>query len=135
MSSETFLKAAEAAELTGKSLVTIRSYITKGKLPNATAISNGKSKVWQIPLTDLVAAGLLDKVSGTPGAESSKSKTTALDSRVIELEIELRLTRELLARADLELESYRQRERQLFLSIETRDRQEERRFSWFRRNS
>jgi hypothetical protein len=48
------------------------------------------------------------------------------------LETELKLTKELLARADQELESYRQRERYLFATLETRATQEARRSLWQR---
>lgn len=139
MSSETYFNASEAAERTGKSLPTIRHYLASGKFPNATQRSKGKVKVWQIPLTDLQAAGLLDKVSGNSKqpseAQLEEFRVNALEARIDQLETELRLTKELLARADSELESYRTRERQLFMALETRETQEQRRFRWFRRNS
>lgn len=137
MSSETYLNASEAAELTGKSLPTIRHYLATGKLPNATQHPKGKVKVWAIPLTDLQAAGLLDKVSSPKQpseTELTEFRNQALENRIDLLETELRLTREQLETAKQTLEDYRQRERQLFLAIETRDSQERRRFSWFRRN-
>jgi hypothetical protein len=138
MSSETYFNASEAAERTGKSVVTIRHYLASGKFPNATQRPKGKVKVWQIPLTDLVASGLLDKVSTSKQPsqqELTERHTEALLSDIDRLETELRLTKELLARADNELESYRTRERQLFMALETRETQEQRRFRWFRRNS
>ena len=138
MSSERYLNASEAAELTGKSLPTIRHYLTSGKLPNATQRPKGKVKVWVIPLTDLQAAGLLDKVSGSKQpseAEKSEFRTQALEHQLDLLQTELRLTRELLAERATELERYRQREQQFFLTLETRESQERRRFSWFRRNT
>lgn len=138
MSSETYFNASEAAKETGKSVVTIRDYLAKGKFPNATQRPKGKVQVWQIPLTDLVASGLLDKVSSASKdpsrAQLTETRATALETRIVELETEIRLTREILARTDQELEGYRQRERQLFLAIETRESQDRRRFNWFRRN-
>lgn len=137
MTSETYLNASQAAQRTGKSVVTIRHYLATNQLPNAKQTDKGKVKIWAIPLTDLVAAGLLDKVSSgskKPSAtNSAEQETLALDSRVASLENELKLTRELLARADRELDDYRLRERQLFSAIETRDTQERRRFGFFRR--
>jgi DNA-binding transcriptional MerR regulator len=138
MSSERYLNASEAAELTGKSLPTIRHYLATGKLPNATQRPKGKVKVWVIPLTDLQAAGLLDKVSGSKqpsDTELSQFRTQALEHQLDLLQTELRLTRELLAERATELERYRQREQQFFLTLETRESQERRRFSWFRRNT
>jgi len=138
MTSDTYLNASEAAKQTGKSLVTIRHYLNSGKFPNATQTAKGKVQVWRIPLTDLVSAGLMDKVSNSPKQPTpeamAETRATALEVNIDRLESELRHTRELLARADQELESYRQRERQLFLALETRETQQQRRFSWFRRN-
>jgi hypothetical protein len=137
MSSETYFNASEAAERTGKSLPTIRHYLQAGKFPNATQRPKGKVKVWQIPLTDLVASGLLDKVSAPkqPSAqEVTSTHSEALLRDLDRLELELSHARELLARTEQELETYRQRERQLFAALETRETQERRRFAWFRRN-
>jgi hypothetical protein len=137
MSSETYFNASEAAERTGKSVVTIRAYLSNGKFPNATQRPKGKVKVWQIPLTDLVASGLLDKVSAPkqPSAqEVTSTHSEALLRDLDRLELELSHARELLARTEQELETYRQRERQLFAALETRETQERRRFAWFRRN-
>ena len=138
MSSETYLNASQASQRTGVSLPTMRKWLAAERFPNATQTAKGKVKVWQIPLTDLVAEGLLDKVSSpsktATDSEKSETRVTALETRIDELEAELRHSQELLARADQELESYRARERQLFLAIETRDTQERRRFSLFRRS-
>lgn len=137
MTSETYFNASQAAKETGKSLPTIRHYLASGKFPNARQRAKGKVQVWEIPLTDLVASGLLDKVSGskpTTAREMAETRSTALELELDRLETELRLTRELLARADQQVEEYRSRERQFFAVLETRDTQERRRFSWFRRN-
>ena len=138
MSSETYLNASQASQRTGVSLPTMRKWLAAERFPNATQTAKGKVKVWQIPLTDLVAEGLLDKVSSpsktAPDSEKSEIRATALESRIDQLEAELRHSQELLARADQELESYRARERFNQNSIETRDTQERRRFSLFRRS-
>jgi chromosome segregation ATPase len=138
MSSETYLNASQASQRTGVSLPTMRKWLAAERFPNATQTAKGKVKVWQIPLTDLVSEGLLDKVSSpsktATDSEKSETRATALESRIDQLEAELRHSQELLARADQELESYRARERQLFSAIETRDTQERRRFSLFRRS-
>ena len=138
MSSETYLNASQASQRTSVSLPTMRKWLAAERFPNATQTAKGKVKVWQIPLTDLVSEGLLDKVSSpsktATDSEKSETRATALQSRIDQLEAKLRHSQELLARADQELESYRARERQLFSAIETRDTQERRRFSLFRRS-
>jgi len=138
MSSETYLNASQASQRTSVSLPTMRKWLAAERFPNATQTAKGKVKVWQIPLTDLVSEGLLDKVSSpsktATDSEKSETRATALESRIDQLEAELRHSQELLARADQELESYRARERFNQNSIETRDTQERRRFSLFRRS-
>lgn len=135
MTSETYLNASQAHQLTGKSLPTIRKYLANGKFPNATQTPKGKVQVWQIPLTDLVAAGLTDSISSSsPPTPEAGAKETAPAVTIAELQTALQHTRELLARAESELQRYINRERQLFSALETRAAQERRRFSWFRRN-
>jgi hypothetical protein len=134
MSSETYFNASQAARHTGTNVVTVRDYIAKGRLPNAKQVPKGKVLVWKIPLTDLAASGLLDKVSSLSEAEIKVARSAALESQVSELQARLTLTEQLLARADQELEGYRQRERQLFATLETKATQEQRRNWWFGRN-
>jgi hypothetical protein len=134
MSSDNYFNAAQAATQTGLSVVTIRNHLAKGSFPKAKKIVKGKSKVWAIPLTDLAAAGLLDKVSSASEAQTAEVRSTAQESQISELQARLTLTEQLLARADQELEGYRQRERQLFATLETRATQEQRRSWWFGRN-
>jgi predicted site-specific integrase-resolvase len=138
MSSETYLNASEAKDLLGVSMPTFQKWLKSGKFPNATQRPKGKVMVWEIPLSDLQNSGKLDRVTGSSKepskAELSDLMNNALRLDLDRLETELRLTKELLARADAELESYRQRERQFFAVLETRETQERRRFNWFRRN-
>ena len=134
MSSDNYFNAAQAATQTGLSVVTIRNHLAKGSFPKAKKIVKGKSKVWAIPLTDLAAAGLLDKVSSASEAQTVEVRSTALESQISELRTEIRHLTDTLARADQELEGYRQRERQLFATLETRATQEQRRSWWFGRN-
>jgi vacuolar-type H+-ATPase subunit I/STV1 len=138
MSSETYLNASQASQRTGVSLPTMRKWLAAERFPNATQTAKGKVKVWQIPLTDLVAEGLLDKVSSpsktATDSEKSETRVTALETRIDELEAELRHSQELRALIEQTLEDYRTRERFNQNSIETRDTQERRRFSLFRRS-
>lgn len=125
-----YLNINEAAKLTGLSIPTIRAKLERKLLPNATQVKQGKRKFWRIPVTDLAAAGLLDKVTPSPGpsAELLEAQEILIDR----LEGELRAAKELLAERQQTIEDYRARERQLFLVLETRATQERRRSLWER---
>jgi DNA-binding transcriptional MerR regulator len=130
MSSDKLLSISEAARATGKSIPTIRNYLEKGKLPNAKSKPKGSSKAWFIPLTDLVSAGLLDKVS-TPSEQALApvSEVMELREQVAALKAENNQLRERLddlkqSRADL-IAAYAPQ-------IETAEKQARRR-SWFSR--
>jgi len=118
MSSETYLNASQASQRTGVSLPTMRKWLAAERFPNATQTAKGKVKVWQIPLTDLVSEGLLDKVSSpsktATDSEKPETRVTALQSRIDQLEAELKHTEQILAERTQSLEEYRTRERQYF---------------------
>jgi DNA-binding transcriptional MerR regulator len=116
----------EAARLTGLSIPTIRAKLDKGLLPNAKKVKQGKRNSWQIPLNDLLDAEL---VKPQPDQEET-DKVTELERKIENLTKDLDHTRELLAARLEELEAYKQRERQLFNAIETRETQEKRRRFW-----
>ena len=80
MTTDQLLNISEASKATGKSIPTIRAAIEKGKLPNARSVPKGKAQSWLIPLTDLVAAGLLDQVK--PSSALSEPASAYLDLRV-----------------------------------------------------
>lgn len=126
-----YLNINEAAKATNLSIPTIRAKLEKGLLPGASQIQEGKRKLWRIPFTDLIAAGLIDSVKANQESGFA-SFPEALQQDIQKLQAELEATRELLRRADLELDSYRQRERYLFASLETRATQEARRSLWQR---
>jgi hypothetical protein len=140
MSSETYFNATQAAKHTGKSVVTIRHYLASGKFPKATRIPKGEVQVWRIPLTDLVAAGLMDKVSNSskqpPEAELKENKETALNNEIDRLERDLESTREALRVANERIAELRKDKADLFarlpLAIETRQTQETRLSLWQR---
>jgi phage terminase Nu1 subunit (DNA packaging protein) len=136
MSSETYLNASEAKDLLGVSMPTFQKWLKAKEFPNAKQRPKGKVLVWEIPLSDLQNSGKLDRVTSNSKepskAELSETMNNALRLDLDRLETELRLTKELLARADQELESYRQRERYLFATLETRATQEARRSLWQR---
>jgi DNA-binding transcriptional MerR regulator len=126
-----YLNINEAAKATNLSIPTIRAKLEKGLLPNASQIQEGKRKLWRIPFNDLLAAGLIDSVKANPEPQFA-SFSEALQQDLNKLQAELEATKELLRRADQELESYRQRERYLFATLETRATQEARRSLWQR---
>lgn len=125
------MNISEAAKAAGKSIPTIRAYLAEGKLPNAKAVAKGKSKSWQIPLTDLVAAGLLDKVETAPASASPTN--TELER----LRLEVAQLRERLEGKDREISRLEQARADLIAAyaprIETAERQAQRRWSWFSR--
>lgn len=128
------LNINQAARLTGLSIPTIRSKLAKGLLPGAVQIPEGKRSLWRIPRTDLIAAGLVDKVSSetkTPStADLADQRTNALEARIDILETEIRHTQEILELTKSELEGYKKRESLLFATLETRQVQEQRRTLW-----
>lgn len=128
MSSDKMFNISEAARATGKSIPTIHNYLKAGKLPNATSQPNGRSKSWQIPLTDLVAARLLDKVESEPsGARNmEQDETQTLREKVARLEAENEQLKE-------RVQDSKEFLRALQTQIETRQTQEARR-SWWNRN-
>lgn len=137
MTTDQLFTRSEAMRITGKSGPTIDSYLKAGKLPNAKSVPKGKSNSWQIPLTDLVAAGLLDKVATAPEPEPLQvllDDLQAAKERLALAELELRLIKE-------SLEGYKEREQtskaliKTFTNIlETRQVQEARR-AWWKRPS
>jgi hypothetical protein len=111
MTSDRTLNISEAARATGKSVMTIRAYLEAkpSKLPNAFQTPRGKAKTWNIPLTDLVAAGLLDSVTNEPEKPQSQTDPADLELRVLVATLEsennslrerLAETKEALARAE-----------------------------------
>jgi hypothetical protein len=123
----------EASKVTGKSIPTIRAKLSQGLLPDAHQVTEGRQKRWRIPLSDLISSGLLDgnPQAGLPGV-MQESRAVALEIEIDRLTRELQHTKQLLERADREIEDFRQRERSLYLSLETRETQERRRSLWQR---
>jgi hypothetical protein len=91
--------------------MTIRAYLEAkpSKLPNAFQTPKGKSKSWNIPLSDLVAAGLLDSVTSQPQEPVRKQDQADIELRVLVATLEaennslrerLAETKEALARAE-----------------------------------
>jgi hypothetical protein len=111
MTTDKTLNISEAARATGKSVMTIRAYLEAkpSKLPNAFQTPRGKAKTWNIPLTDLVAAGLLDSVTSEPEKAQASPEPAEVELRVLVATLEaennslrerLAETKEALARAE-----------------------------------
>lgn len=100
MTSETLYNLTQVAELTKLSLPTLRKYLRENRFPNAKQATKGKVLVWAIPLTDLVAAELIDRVSGSANSAqptaplSREDRLEALAERAGRLEAELASMRE-----------------------------------------
>jgi hypothetical protein len=140
MSTDQLFNIAQAAKATGKSLMTIRAYLEAkpSKLPNAFQTPRGKAKTWNIPLTDLVAAGLLDKARDiqaevSQGIEAlvGERRASEVELRVLNatLEAENKFLKEAIAKAEAALERAERRVDQLFIirELETAQKQKERR--------
>ena len=69
--------------------MTIRAYLeaTPSKLPNAFKTPRGKTSVWNIPLTDLVAAGLLDQVRDIQAEVNKEIKNLVGERQEADLEL------------------------------------------------
>jgi phage shock protein A len=131
MSSDNFLNRAEAAKALGKSEPTLDGYLKAGLFPKAKKVKAGKREVWQIPLSDLIASGLMDKVKPEldTASASHRDQLGELREIVAALRAENEQLRERLAdlqqaRADL-IAAYAPQ-------IETAQKQAERR-RWFAR--
>jgi hypothetical protein len=96
------LNVAQAAKACGVAEMTIRKYLgitnppQPSQLPNARKeLRKGKS-VWVIPITDLVAAGLMDKVIGS----NAKAEATTAPATEALLRQEIDSLKALLAEKD-----------------------------------
>jgi len=133
----------EAARVTGKSLMTIRKALgltgSPSQLPNARKVllAGDKQERWQIPLSDLHNAGLM-KGGSSQQADKATPKETDRE-QLIRLAVEnagLRREIELLERNRLDLEqSLADLRLVLGRSIETAEKQEERRKRFWQRSS
>lgn len=136
MTTDQIFTRSEAMRITGKSGPTIDSYLKAGKLPNAKSVPKGKSNSWQIPLTDLVAAGLLDKAATQPEPEPEHNPTQELLKEIQSLKEALKLSELELGMTKTTLDEYKNRETKLFQQftnvLETRQAQEARRAWWKR---
>jgi hypothetical protein len=134
MSADNKLNISQAAKVTGKSIPTIRAALFGGKLPSAISVPKGSSKSWLIPISDLVAAGLLDQVTTPSEPLRSSSEVTELkvslavaNGKIDTLEATLRGKERELELLTQQLGEYQRR-------LETAEVQTARRKSWFTRS-
>lgn len=126
-----YLNINEAAKVTGLSIPTIRAKLSRGLLPNAHQVQEGKRQLWRIPFNDLIAAGLIDKA--LPGPEElTDNRVRGLELQIDKLTADLEATKELLRLTTQTLEDYRERERRLYFTLETGEAQQRRRSLWER---
>jgi uncharacterized protein YlxW (UPF0749 family) len=133
MTTDKTFTISEAARATGKSIPTIHAYLNSKKLPNAVAIPKGKSRSWQIPLTDLVAAGLLDQVEST---DTPAVRTLSEQEReeLIKLRAKVEQLEERIKEAQERVKDHKDFIKQYQNQLETRQTQETRRL-WFTRKA
>ena len=92
MASETkYLSRKDAAALCGVHYDTIRRAEKAGNLPNTRRVGQGEGAV-EIPVSDLVAAGLLDPLSAEGSVEVIAQRTRT-ERELIELRQELAIER------------------------------------------
>lgn len=146
MNLDDLLNIREAAELTGRSEMTIRKYLGLTKPPRPTRLPNARKQVrpgeavatWAIPLSDLHNSGLmkpgksnqLEPGAATPGAVEPQSDIlAALRAENLELRAALEL-----AQAKLELTTANLADLRLLAgrSIETLETQAARKRFWQR---
>jgi len=126
-----YLNINEAAKVAGVSIPTIRNKLSRGILPNAHQVQQGKRQLWRIPFNDLIAAGLIDKA--LPGPEAlADNRARDLELQIDKLTAELEATKELLKLTTQTLEDFRERERRLYYALETNEAQQRRRSLWER---
>lgn len=143
MTSETLYNLSQVSELTKLSLPTLRKYLKENRFPNAKQTTKGKVLVWAIPLTDLVAAELLDKVSSPDNSAqptaplSREDRLEALAERAGRLEAELAQMRETVKALEATIEQATKRAEFAQLvaqsQIETKQVQDNRAQNWLER--
>lgn len=93
----TTLTLAEIADLLDRDLKTIKTWLAKGRWPNAVQDATGR-RAWRVPVADLVASGDLDAAQVTHvenqlATRRESRETTALREQVIRLEEQLTAAR------------------------------------------
>lgn len=103
MSSETYFTLIQAASACNISPPTLRKYLEQGRLPNAKQTPKGKVLVWSIPISDLLAAGLMDKVSSNPQRALEGFTDPQHELKLLELTMENKRLEQLLASAEAQI--------------------------------
>ena len=134
MSSERLLSLSQASRETGVSLPTLRKHLKGKKFPNAKSTKKGSSTVWEIPFTDLVAAGLVDQVSSKGARERLRTSEETLPEERLELE-RLRVEVQFLREQVRKLEAREESDRDLIRSLTQRQLEGGKIANWFRRVS
>lgn len=107
MTSETYFTLIQAASACNISPPTLRKYLEQGRLPNAKQTPKGKVLVWSIPMSDLLAAGLMDKVSNAPQRALEGFTDPQHELKLLELTMENKRLEQLLASAEAQITDLR----------------------------
>jgi len=131
------LNIRQASTLTGLSEMTIRKYLglskppKPSKLPNARKVSREGKETWEIPLSDLFNAGLMNG-KPDPRAVQTAAEELKEDLNLITLKAENEALRRENALLERNLEDLREEIRFSRRSIETAEVQTARRRFWQR---
>lgn len=107
MSSETYFTLVQAAAACKLSPPTLRKYLEQGRLPNAKQTPKGKVLVWSIPLSDLLAAGLIDRVSSSPQKALEGFTDPQHELKLLELTLENKRLEQQLETANAQISELR----------------------------
>ncbi len=140
MTSDNLLNLSQAAAAVNKSHPTIRKWLREGLIAGAVQVTNGKATEWQIPLTELLQVAGQQAPSKPQTSAALTVEDLPPEARLLfenqQLKSDLKETRALLARADDELKTLRDREAQVWQKqLETIDTQLRRRGLWQRLTS
>jgi hypothetical protein len=131
------LNIRQASTLTGLSEMTIRKYLglskppKPSKLPNARKVSREGKETWEIPLSDLFNAGLMNG-KPDPRAVQTAAEELKEDLNLITLKAENEALRREIALLERNLEDLREEIRFSRRAIETAETQNRRRLFWQR---
>jgi hypothetical protein len=131
------LNIRQASTLTGLSEMTIRKYLglskppKPSKLPNARKVSREGKETWEIPLSDLFNAGLMNG-KPDPRAVQTAAEELKEDLNLITLKAENEALRREIALLERNLEDLREEIRFSRRAIETAEVQTRRRLFWQR---
>jgi hypothetical protein len=136
------LNISQAAKAAGVAEMTIRKYLGITKPPQESRLPNARKEIragqtiatWAIPLSDLINAGLMSKVTSEPAPAATEQEASTSNLALLKLEMEVTSLKAQLEEKERLIALYDQ---QLTfanrLQLETSQVQEERRKFWQRK--